>query len=45
MCLVVRGILNGSITTALTTFTIDFDFTVYGEKVEHYKKVFTLSCV
>ena len=33
MGLVLIGILNGSITTAITTFSVDFDFTLHGKAV------------
>ncbi|KAL9958730.1 hypothetical protein ACROYT_G035784 [Oculina patagonica] len=33
MGLVIIGILNGSITTAITSFTVNYDFSVYGQKV------------
>ena len=34
MGLVIIGILNGSITTALTSFAIDLNFDIYGKKVK-----------
>ena len=34
MGLVIIGILNGSITTDLTSFTIDLNFDIYGKKVK-----------
>ena len=33
MGLVIIGILNGSITTAITAFSVNFDFSLYGKTV------------
>ena len=43
MGLVIIGILNGSITTALTSFTIDLNFDIYGKKVKNTKSSYDLA--
>ena len=43
MGLVIIGIFNGSITTAITTFTLTFDFSLYGKTVHVCFKALFLS--